>query len=227
MIFQGVLRKLCTSGQSVVIVDQIAAKGKEDREANEVGQVLPVTASGLEYFCDLVVEISLQERNGELVRVFQVVKSNSASFELGFEMTMAVRYDGTSNSIGFKDFIGHLQQGAAAPLPVTPTPLPVDIPATLPEPEVIVEAPPMTIGDLIAKAEANGFKQSDLVTAAKIYHHQPNIYRLTPAQIEDLDQRMSAKIARTKAAQTDKPASAPTPAPATAKTNGRAPVKTS
>lgn len=223
MIFQGVLRKLCTSGQSVVIVDQIAAKGKEDREANEVGQVLPVTASGLEYFCDLVVEISLQERGGELVRVFQVVKSNSPAFELGFEMTAPVRSDGTK-SITFKDFIGHLQQNGTAPLPVTPTPPPVDVSPVLPEPEVVIAKAALTVADLIAKAEANGFKQSDLVTAAKIYHAQPNIYRLTQAQIEDLDQRMSAKIEKMKAAQTAKTDASPTAT--IAKTNGRAPAKT-
>jgi hypothetical protein len=216
MIFQGVLRKLCTSGQSVIIVDQIAAKGKEEREANEIGQVLPVTASGLEYFCDLVVEISLQERGGELMRVFQVVKSNSPAFELGFEMSTPVRLDSAGQTIGFKDFLAHLQQGAANALPVTPTPPPTDVPETLPVPEVeFVDVPRLTITELITKAEANGFRQSDLVTAAKIYHNQPNIYRLTAAQVEDLDQRMTAKIAKTKAAQ-------PEVAPAViAKTNGR------
>jgi hypothetical protein len=49
MILQGVLRKLCIeSGKSVVIADQIPAKGKEAKEDNEIGRVLPMTASGLE-----------------------------------------------------------------------------------------------------------------------------------------------------------------------------------
>src|SRR6059058_5362625 len=87
MILQGVLRRLCIeSGKSVVIVDQIPAKGKEAKEDNEVGRVLPMTASGLEYFVDVMVEVSLQERDGEIVRVFQVVKSNSPAFEVGFEL---------------------------------------------------------------------------------------------------------------------------------------------
>lgn len=218
MIFQGVLRKLCTSGQSVVIVDQIAAKGKEEREANEVGQILPITASGLEYFCDLVVEISLQERNGELMRVFQVAKSNSPAFELGYEMTAPVRLDGTEQAISFKHFLAHLQQGATNALPLTNTPPPADVPEMLPVPEVeFVDAPRVTIADLIAKAETHGFKQSDLVTAAKIYHSQPNIYRLTAAQIEDLDQRMTAKIEKLNAAQSEVAAAVV----ANAKTNGR------
>jgi hypothetical protein len=52
----------------------------------------------------------------------------------------------------------------------------------------------MTIDDLIKKAEANGFKQADIVTGARIYHNQPNIYHLTADQIADLDQRITARI---------------------------------
>jgi len=33
----------------VVIVDQIGARGKAEREENEMGRVLPMTVSGLEY----------------------------------------------------------------------------------------------------------------------------------------------------------------------------------
>src|SRR5918911_446992 len=130
MILQAVLRKLCIeSGKSVVIVDQIPAKGKEAKEDNEVGRVLPMTASGLEYFVDVMVEGSLQERAGQLV------------------------------------------------------------------------PPPMTVQELIAKAERLGFKLADIVTGAKLYHNQPNIHRLTPEQVADLDRRINARIERTRAAQ--------------------------
>src|SRR5918911_562831 len=102
MVLQGVLRRLCMeSGKSVVIVDQIPAKGKEAKEDNEVGRVLPMTASGLEYFVDIMVELSLQERAGEITRVFQVVKSNSQAFEVGFEMT---------GEVTFRDFIDHMKR---------------------------------------------------------------------------------------------------------------------
>ena len=37
--------------------DQIGAKGKEAREENEMGQVLPMTAGGLEYFVDVMVHL--------------------------------------------------------------------------------------------------------------------------------------------------------------------------
>ncbi|MGA9998284.1 MAG: hypothetical protein WBP93_22920 [Pyrinomonadaceae bacterium] len=187
MVLQGVLRRLCIeSGKSVVIVDQIPAKGKEAKEDNEVGRVLPMTASGLEYFVDIMVEVSLQEREGEIVRVFQVVKSNSPAFEVGFEMT---------GNVTFKNFLEHMKREHG-------TELPMDAPKPSPVPEILEEKPApltlvqpqMTIQELIEKAERHGFKPADILTAAKLYHNQHNIYRLTPDQIADLDRRMTARI---------------------------------
>lgn len=196
MILQGVLRKLCIeSGKSVVIVDQIAAKGKESKEDNEVGRVLPMTASGLEYFVDIMVEVSLQERDGEVTRVFQVVKSNSQAFEVGFEMT---------GEVTFRDFIDHMKRDAANDLPME-APKPSTVPEILeekPQPLSLVQTG-MTIQELIAKAEKHGFKQADIVTGAKLYHNQPNIFRLTPEQITDLDRRITARIEKTQSAQAE------------------------
>jgi hypothetical protein len=194
MILQGVLRRLCIeSGKSVVIVDQIPAKGKEAKEDNEVGRVLPMTASGLEYFVDVMVEASLQERDGEIVRVFQVVKSNSEAFEVGFELT---------GDVGFKDFLEHMTRATGSELPVA-APRPSAVPEVLeekPSPLSLVP-PPLTIQELIAKAERHGFKVADIVTGAKLYHNQPNIHRLTPEQVADLDRRITARIERMKATQ--------------------------
>lgn len=192
MVLQGVLRSLCQSGKSVVIVDQIPAKGKEAKEDNEMGRVLPATASGLEYFVDIMCEVSLQERDGEITRVFQVVKSNSPAFELGFEMT---------GNVTFKDFLNHLIRHSGSDLPVDRA-VALDVPETLQKAEPLSVVPPrMTVQDLIEKAIAHGFKPADIVTASKLYHQQPNIYRLTPEQITDLDRRMAAKVEKMKAAQ--------------------------
>ncbi len=196
MILQSVLRKLCIeSGKCVVIADQIPAKGKEAKEDNEIGRVLPMTASGLEYFVDVMLEVSLQERDGEITRVFQVVKSNSPAFEVGFEMT---------GNITFKDFLDHMRAEEALNLAF-------EAPAKSSVPEFIEEKQPLsiapqalTIEDLIKKAESSGFKQADIVTGARIYHNQPNIYHLTAEQILDLDRRMSARIEKTKGAAEDK-----------------------
>lgn len=200
MVLQGVLRRLCIeSGKSVVIVDQIPAKGKEAKEDNEVGRVLPMTAGGLEYFVDVMVEVSLQERAGEILRVFQVVKSNSQVFEVGFELTGAVT---------FRDFLDHMKRETGTELPLEAAKRPA-VPETLEEkPALTVVAPTMTIEDLVEKAVAHGFKQSDIVTTAKLYHNQPNIYRLTPEQIADLDERMTARIEKTRAGAGQKPAPA-------------------
>lgn len=193
MVLQTVLRKLCIeSGKCVIIADQIPAKGKEAKEDNEVGRVLPMTASGLEYFVDVMVEVSLQERDGEITRVFQVVKSNSPAFEVGFEMT---------GSVSFKDFLDHMKGEQALDLAF-------DKPEKSVVPEFIEDRQPislvkneMTIEDLIKKAEENGFKQADIVTGAKVYHNQPNIYHLTTEQIVDLDRRITARIEKTKVAE--------------------------
>jgi hypothetical protein len=195
MILQNVLRKLCIeSGKSVVIADQIPAKGKEAKEDNEIGRVLPMTASGLEYFVDVMVEVSLQERDGEIIRVFQIIKSNSPAFEVGFEMT---------GNIGFKDFLDYMKGEQALELAF-------DKPAKSNVPEFIEEREPLklvkneiTIEDLIKKAEENGFKKADIVTGAKIYHNQPNIYHLSAEQIADLDQRMTARIEKMKTEVSD------------------------
>ncbi len=189
MVLQSVLRKLCIeSGKCIVISDQIAAKGKESKEDNEIGRVLPMTASGLEYFVDVMLEVSLQERGGEIVRVFQVIKSNSPAFEVGFEMT---------GNIGFKDFLEYMKGEQALDLAFE-EPAKSEIPEYIEDKTPISIAPnTMSIEDLIKKAEDHGFKQADIVTGAKVYHNQPNIYHLTDEQILDLDRRMTARIEKT------------------------------
>jgi hypothetical protein len=64
--------------------------------------------------------------------------------------------------------------------------------------ETLRAAPEFTIQDLIDKATQNGFKQADLVTAARVYHNQPNLYRLNQDQLLDLDTRLTAKIQKTR-----------------------------
>lgn len=199
MVLQGVLRRLCMeSGKSVVIVDQIPARGKETKEDNEIGRVLPMTASGLEYFVDVMLEVSLQEREGEIVRVFQVVKSNSSAFEVGFELT---------GQVTFKDFLDRLRDQNGTNLQVNAKKV-AAVPETLaPEPKNPREGlRGVTLEGLLQKAFENGFKQSDIVTAARLYHNQPNIHRLTAEQIAELDRRLSAKIAKR---ETERTASAP------------------
>jgi hypothetical protein len=193
MVLQGVLRRLCMeSGKSVVIVDQIPAKGKESKEDNEIGRVLPMTASGLEYFVDVMIEVSMQERDGEIVRVFQVVKSNSPAFQVGFELT---------GSVTFSDFLEHMKREHGTEIPIE-APKPLSVPETIEDkqPLTLVQ-PQMSVQELVEKAERLGFKQADVVTGARVYHNQSNIYRLNPEQVADLDRRMTARAERMQMAQ--------------------------
>lgn len=87
LIFQEVLRRLCVdSGSCVVITDQIPARGREEHTENEVGRVLPMTLSGLEYFVDVLLELEVRLEGFETIRVGRVVKSNSEAFPLGLEI---------------------------------------------------------------------------------------------------------------------------------------------
>ena len=56
----------------------------------------------------------------------------------------------------------------------------------------------LTVEDLLGKAEEYGFKANEIVTAARLYCNQPNIYKLTSAQIQDLDRRMTERMERTR-----------------------------
>jgi hypothetical protein len=190
MILQSVLRKLCIeSGKCIVIADQIPARGKEAKEDNEIGRVLPMTASGLEYFVDVMIEVSLQERDGEILRVFQVVKSNSPMFEVGFELT---------GNVTFADFLNVMRGENPGQELSFEKPKASNIPEFIETPSNVLSfETKLTVDELIAKAVANGFKKADIVTASRIYHNQPNIYHLSNEQVTDLDKRMTARIEKT------------------------------
>ncbi|MDP9371532.1 MAG: hypothetical protein M3Q65_03560, partial [Chloroflexota bacterium] len=186
MVLQEVLRRLCVdSGACVVIVDQIGAKGREDREENELGRVLPLTTGGLEYFVDVMMEATVRLDGMRPVRVFRVVKSNSSAFPIGLEL----------RDPAFADALARLSEGGAAGLPVAaPTP------AT--EPETLADAPALTplrpagptLDDLLAKAERHGFSRAHLVTAARHYCGKDDLVRLTPDEVAELDRRLSKHI---------------------------------
>ena len=128
MVLQEVLRRLCVdSGSCVVIIDQIGAKGKEDREENELGRVLPLTTGGLEYFVDVMMEATLRLEGLNAVRIFRVVKSNSSVFPIGLELR-----DPT-----FSTVLARLTDGSTSGAST----LPVHTAAPATEPETIADAP--------------------------------------------------------------------------------------
>ena len=180
MMFQEVLRRLCTdSGACVVITDQIGAKGKEEREENEMGQVLPMTAGGLEYFVDVMVEMSMKMDFFEPVRVARVVKTNSSDFPIGLEIE-----DPT-----FSKFLSRMSD---RPRPEAVSTILAPEEETLPEAEIVVPTGP-TLDSLLAKAQKHGVSRAQVATAARYYCKVNDVNRLNQEQIQDLYDRMVAR----------------------------------
>ncbi len=176
MMYQEVLRRLCVdSGACVVITDQIAAKGREEREENEMGQVLPMTASGLEYFVDVMLELSVRVVGFEQVRIARVVKSNSPAFPVGMEFS----------NPAFKDLLDRLGDG---PKPTTSEPEVIEAPT----PEEQLPVGP-TLDDLLARADAFGLARADLIIAARHYCGLTDLELLSSDQITELIDRMETR----------------------------------
>jgi hypothetical protein len=191
MVLQEVLRRICVdSGACVVIVDQIGAKGKEDREENEIGRVLPLTTSGLEYFVDVMLEASLRLDGLSAVRIFRVVKSNSAAFPIGLEL----------RDPNFAALIARLTDGTVGNTPS----LPVHEPAPATAPETLDDGPTLTLvqpdgptlDDLLAKATELGFSRAQLVIAARHYCGKDDLERLSDTELAELDRRLTAHASR-------------------------------
>ncbi len=185
MMFQEVLRRLCTdSGVCVVITDQIGAKGKEEREENEMGQVLPMTAGGLEYFVDVMVEMSMKMDFFEPVRVARVVKTNSTDFPIGLEIENPT----------FPKFLSRMSDG---PRPEAVSNVLVEEEEILLETKVVKPAGP-SLDSLLVKAEKHGVSRAQVATAARYYCNVNDVSRLNQEQIKNLYDRMVARYGEDK-----------------------------
>lgn len=177
VLYQEVLRRLCMdSGACVVITDHIAAKGKEQVEENELGQVVPITRGGLEYFIDVMLELSLRVDGFETKRVGTVIKSNSAQFPIGLEIL-------EPTFRGLMEVMEDLPQMDADEIPEF---LKIQDEVTLPE---------FTLQDLVAQAEGYGVDRAKLLLAAKSYHKVTALEQLGEVQLRDLSGRMAEKFA--------------------------------
>ena len=177
IVFQEVLRRLCVdSGACVVITDQIPAKGLEAREENEMGRVLPMTTSGLEYFVDVMVEMSLRQDGFDTRRVVTVVKSNASDIPVGLEL----------DDPSFADLLARLGVG--------PQPAPADVPDVFPEP-ALPAAPDRSaaLADLLAHAATVGLDRHRVLLAARHYCAVQSLDELTAMQAADLLGRLHAK----------------------------------
>ena len=177
VVFQEVLRRLCVdSGACVVITDQVAARGQQDREENEMGRVVPMTASGLEYFVDVMLELSLRQDGFETRRIATVVKSNAPDFPVGMEIE-----DPT--------FAALMDRLGAGPAPVQTVHADV-----LPEPAIEAPSGP-TLADLLAEAEGFGVARPQVLLAARHYCGVQSLDELTADETADLLDRMRERYA--------------------------------
>lgn len=183
IVFQEVLRRLCTdSGANVVITDQIGAKGKEDREENEMGRILPMTSSGLEYFVDVMIELFVKVEGFEKVRVARVVKSNASVFPVGAEYKNPT----------FKTFFDQLNVAPAPEIVSEILETAVETVQTSGDSMSIVP----TLETLLEAAEGFGLSRADLVVAARHYCKQSELDQLTQAQIDLLMQKMQERYGK-------------------------------
>jgi len=184
MLFQEVLRRLCIdSGACVVVTDQIAARGKEDREENEMGRVLPMTSGGLEYFVDVMIEASVRVVDFATERVFRVIKTNSPAFPIGTEFINPT----------FADFLARLGESGVA-LTASTVPEVAELLEEPPAPALLRPAGP-TLDDLRALAAEHGLRDADLVVAARHYcNGKADLTRLTGDEIADLHRRLLARV---------------------------------
>ena len=182
ILYQEVLRKLCIdSGACVVITDQIAAKGREDREENEMGRVLPMTIGGLEYFVDVLLEMRLEVRDLDTVRVAKVVKSNSAAFPVGDEI----------DDPSFRDLLDRLDEA-----PVVDDDIPEFLKIRAVEPP-----PGPTVDELNELAARHGITPAQLKVAARHYHRVDTLEQLTGDQLRDMVIRIEEKYGEAAAAK--------------------------
>ncbi|OZC03499.1 hypothetical protein [Rubricoccus marinus] len=190
IVFQEVLRRLCVdSGACVVITDQIGARGKADREENEMGRVLPMTSSGLEYFVDVMLELSLRQDGFETRRVATVVKSNASEFPVGMEV----------EAPAFGDLLARMGAG----------PVPAEAPTVheLPAPAPLAPAP-STLEDLMREATAFGLDRHQLLLSARHYCGVQALQELDAPQIDELLGKMRERFAGDGAASGDSAATA-------------------
>jgi len=181
-----VLRPVCVDSRAcVVITDTIAGRGLQEKEDNEVGRIVPISASGLEYFVDVLVESELRIGDDGIseVCIHRVVKTNNRAFPIGL-----VLEDPT-----FKDYLARLG-GATVATAETIKAEAVDL-DDMPAFSVVQPAGPSAetlLATLLQKVQQYGFTRENVVTVANRDYGKPVLSDLTADEIAAIDQRIEA-----------------------------------
>lgn len=178
-----VLRPLCIESKAcVVITDTIAGKGLEEKADNEVGRIVPISASGLEYLVDVLVEAELRLADDGLseICVHRVVKSNNQAFPIGLVLRNPT----------FKDYLTRLGTANVANAET--------IKAESEDLPVLTVMPPVPpsreelLSSLLDKVARLGFTTENLVSAANRGFGKTLLAELTVEEIAQLDERLEA-----------------------------------
>jgi len=202
-----ILRPLCIDSKAcIVITDTIAGKGLEEKEDNEVGRIVPISASGLEYFVDVLVESELRIGDDGISEacIHRVIKTNTRAFPIGLVLENPT----------FKDYLTRLG-GANVANAETIKAEAIDL-DDMPPFSVVKPSEPSAetlLAALLEKTERLGFTRESLVTVANRDYGKPVLSDLIPGEIAALDGRIEA------AAQ--KRGTQDTPTPATVRTGTR------
>jgi hypothetical protein len=175
-----ILRRLCIDTHAcVVITDTIAGKGLEQREDYEVGRIVPISASGLEYAVDVLVEAELRLASDGITQLYvhRVIKSNTRAFPIGLVL----------ESPCFQDYLDRLNAPHVATAQTIRAESSAAAAAAPVAEEPSLESRRQALRD---KAAAHGFNEAELVTAATYYCGKSNLNALTPAEIAELDRRL-------------------------------------
>ena len=184
-----ILRLLCIDTHAcVVITDTIAAKGMEAREDYEVGRIVPISASGLEYAVDVLVEADLRLAPDGFSQIYvhRVVKSNTPAFTIGDELVNPSFQDYlvrlNAPNVATAETVQAETSAAAAARALLSAPV-----ASAAESGPAIE---VLLQDLLAKAEQHGFSRANVVTAAQSHCGKGNLEALTRDEIRLLDRRL-------------------------------------
>jgi hypothetical protein len=191
-----ILRPLCIDSKAcVVITDTIAGKGLEEKEDNEVGRIVPISASGLEYFVDVLVESELrvgQSGLGETC-IHRVIKSNNRAFPIGLilenptfmdyltALKGSVETSAVANAESIQAELHALEEKQRESTP--------DLDAAQRSKRERVEE---RLRQVLAKVEALGYTRENLVTVANQTFGKYMLSELTEKELSVLDQRLDA-----------------------------------
>ncbi len=200
------LRPLCIDSKAcVVITDTIAGKGLEEKADNEVGRIVPISASGLEYFVDVLVEAELRIGDDGISEtcVHRVVKTNTRAFPIGLVL----------DNPTFKDYLTRLGgTNVANAASIKAEVYDIDDMPTFTVVQPVEPSAEALLATLLEKVDRLGFTRENLVTVANRDYGKPVLSDLTADEIAALDDRIET-AARKKGVQ---PAVEPAPARASA-----------